>query len=318
MNVKCRGIISLWAVAECGIGGVLHALKIPLTGIFVGSISVVCLYFIALYSDNKKQAIIEATATVLAVKLIASPHSPWQAYVAVVFQALMALVFITGRQINPYQTMAFSVITQLESALQRLAIMILVFGTSFISALDKSIQQLIQWIGIPYSGEVLWPVFGAYVLLHLITGVFVGYWLPNLENDVAYIKSKNIDISKQESIKPLKQSKFVWLGLFISLVLPLLLAWMVNDKSLAYVFLRVLIITVALIFLVSPLIKFLIRRFIQEASDSNMVEDIISRLPQLIDNYSRHISWAANNYSGYKKFKYILAAVVCASVYEKD
>ena len=156
---KNLGIISLWAVAECGLGGIMHGMKIPFTGIVIGSISVVCLYFIALYSEHKKQAIIEATATVLMIKLIASPHSPWQAYVAVSFQALMAIVFLTGNRITKVNTFLFAIITQLESALQRILIMILIFGSSFINALEKSINQILSWLGITPQSNIIWIAF---------------------------------------------------------------------------------------------------------------------------------------------------------------
>ncbi|MCX7875007.1 MAG: hypothetical protein N2321_02445, partial [Melioribacteraceae bacterium] len=48
-------LTTLWAFTESTLGGILHALRIPFTGLFVGSASVFFISLIAQYSKNKNQ-----------------------------------------------------------------------------------------------------------------------------------------------------------------------------------------------------------------------------------------------------------------------
>jgi hypothetical protein len=306
------GLISLWAVAECGIGGVMHAIKIPFTGIIVGSISAMCLYFIALNSTFKKQAIIEATATVMMIKLLASPHSPWQAYVAVGFQALMAIVLLSSPHISKTQAMTFTIITQVESALQRIGIMVLIFGTSFFEALNKSAKQLMSNLGIDTGNHLIWIIFGSYVFLHIMVGMVLGYWLPRLNTEVHKIQPQ-IYTSTWSSVEIKKGRKKFWIVTITSLCLPLMIAWFLDEKALAFIFFRVLCITIAFIFILTPLIKYLILKYASKANNTAQVNSIIDQLPSLISYYGKHIQWAHQNYSGIKKIKYTLLSLLHAS-----
>lgn len=317
-KTKYQGIITLWAVAECGLGGIMHALKIPFTGIVVGSISVICLYFIAKYSEHKTKSIIEATATVLMIKLLASPHSPWQAYVAVSFQALMAIVLLTWKNIHNVNIFLFTIITQLESAVQRILIMVLVFGNDFISALDKAIVQIIKWMGISYEGSLVWPVFLGYVALHLLTGIILGFWIPGMEADVDNMRKKDIVLPQHINAQNIKANNRIWVILGLGLLLPLATAWILNDKSLVYVFLRVLVITMTFIFILTPVIKYFIKRFTSSNANQHQVDHIITQLPELVNDYARYIKWANINYSGLAKIKHILIAILYASIYKVD
>lgn len=317
-KTQYQGIITLWAVAECGLGGIMHALKIPFTGIVVGSLSVICLYFIAKYSEHKTKSIIEATATVLMIKLLASPHSPWQAYVAVSFQALMAIVLLSWKKISTVNIFAFTIITQLESAVQRILIMVLIFGNDFISALDKAIMQLVKWMGINYDGSLLWPVFFGYVSLHLLTGIVLGFWIPGMEADVDDMKRKVIELPDHQIADKRKGNIRIWMVLGLSLLLPLAVAWILNDESLVYVFLRVLVITMAFIFVLTPVMKYFIKRFTNSNANHHQVNQVIAQLPELVGIYTSYIKWANVNYSGLAKIKHILIAVLYASIYRVD
>jgi hypothetical protein len=312
-NFNYRGIISLWAVAECGIGGIMHGMKIPFTGIIVGGISIVCLYFISKYSANKKTAIIEATATVISIKLMASPHSPWQAYVAVMFQSLMAIVFLTGERINLAQTFLFSIITQIESAVQRILIMVLVFGNNFFKALDESAIKLVKSLGLSFDGSFVIPVFVGYLVLHFCTGLILGYWLPRIEKDVQILHENNPTLPDSNIEWSPKKNKKMWGMVIMGLFIPLLISYILNDKSYLFTFLRVMAITTIFIFVLTPVLKYFIRMVSKSSQNKGFVEEIISQLPRLINHYARHIKWASSQYKGLDKIKYTLVALVYAS-----
>ncbi|MCK5088079.1 MAG: hypothetical protein KAQ90_11190, partial [Melioribacteraceae bacterium] len=69
---RVNRLTALWAFSEAALGGILHALKIPLTGLFVGGAAVIFISLIAYYSE-KKHAILRATLLVVIVKFVVAP-----------------------------------------------------------------------------------------------------------------------------------------------------------------------------------------------------------------------------------------------------
>ena len=111
-----RRLTALWALSESGLGGIMHALKIPFTGLIVGGISVIIVSLISYLSSNSRESILRSLIIVLTIKLAISPHSSFTAYVAVSFQAVSAWFFfryISDLRIAAYTT---AIISMLESA----------------------------------------------------------------------------------------------------------------------------------------------------------------------------------------------------------
>ena len=54
-------LIAIWAISESGLGGLLHAAKIPFSGILLGSFAVIIITFIAKSSEERFNSIIKAT-----------------------------------------------------------------------------------------------------------------------------------------------------------------------------------------------------------------------------------------------------------------
>jgi len=67
-------ITALWGFSEAAFGGILHALTIPLRGLFISSAAVLFISLIALFSKNSKE-ILKATLIVVLIKAVVSPHS---------------------------------------------------------------------------------------------------------------------------------------------------------------------------------------------------------------------------------------------------
>ena len=68
-------LITLWVLCEAMLGGVIHAAKIPVSGLIVGSCAVICICLIAFYHPTKG-AIIKATIIVAIFKMMLSPQAP--------------------------------------------------------------------------------------------------------------------------------------------------------------------------------------------------------------------------------------------------
>lgn len=92
LQIDPKRIIAIWGFSEAALGGILHALKIPLTGMFVGGAAVVLITLLAHFSQ-KKSIILNATVTVIIIKAVISPHSPLAAYFAVTLQGLLGFIF---------------------------------------------------------------------------------------------------------------------------------------------------------------------------------------------------------------------------------
>ena len=54
----------------------MHAFKLPFTGLFVGGFAVLCVGLLAYVERPAASTILRATALVLLVKAVVSPHSP--------------------------------------------------------------------------------------------------------------------------------------------------------------------------------------------------------------------------------------------------
>src|SRR5687768_16638237 len=90
-------LVSLWIVCEAFAGGILHAARIPFTGMMVSSLSVTCISLIAFFVPSRT-AILKATIIVAFFKLMLSPHSPPTAYVALFFQGYMGQLLFINRK----------------------------------------------------------------------------------------------------------------------------------------------------------------------------------------------------------------------------
>src|SRR5688572_9488138 len=84
-------LVAFWVVCEAFAGGIMHAAKIPFTGMVVSSLAVTSIALIA-YFIPTKSAILKATIIVAFFKLALSPHSPPTAYIAVFFQGYLGYI----------------------------------------------------------------------------------------------------------------------------------------------------------------------------------------------------------------------------------
>ncbi|MEO8934802.1 MAG: hypothetical protein ABI295_10905 [Xanthomarina sp.] len=142
-KIAVERLTALWALNECALGGAMHAFKLPFTGILVGGISVLLITLIALYSKNIWSTLLKALTLVLLIKLSINPYSPVPAYFAVSFQAFLGILLYSVFSINNFTIVLLCVFSFLESALQKLVTLTIIFGQSLWKALDI----YMEWIG---------------------------------------------------------------------------------------------------------------------------------------------------------------------------
>ena len=119
-TLAIQRLTALWAFSESGLGGIMHALQIPFTGLVIGGFAVIIITFITKISAYKYSQVLQSLFVVLIVKVMVSPYTPFPAYIAVSFQALIGIALFRLLKVNLLSILLLSIIAMLESALQQL------------------------------------------------------------------------------------------------------------------------------------------------------------------------------------------------------
>jgi hypothetical protein len=169
-------IVALWAVCEGMLGGIIHGINMPGTGLFVSSGSVICISLLAWYFPSKG-VILKATIIVSIFKILLSPHSPPTAYIAVFFQGLVGELLFMNRRTFKLSCILLAVLALVESAIQRILVLTVIYGSGLWKAVDQFISKL---TGEKHITNFSWYIAVGYVLLHLIVGILIGRFASGL------------------------------------------------------------------------------------------------------------------------------------------
>lgn len=313
-------LIALWVLCEAMLGGIIHGFKIPISGLVVGSCAVICICLIGWYAPARG-AIIKATLIVAVFKMMLSPQAPPTAYIAVFFQGLLGELLFRNKKYFRAACIALAVLALLESALQRILVMTLVYGKDIWEVLNDSIYRIGGTAGTDYSYFIiLW-----YVLLHLIVGVLVGVWAGFLPQriqllDVLQRKYQIHPVANTSAImvkakkkRPLYRTFFfiIWLAvllLWLQSMLHIGKPWLPSLVSLR-ILLRSVIIILTWYFLLGPFLKKVLQRWLQQKKQQSawQVQQVVDQLP-----FTRHLvtqSWQLS--AGEKGIKRI---VLCCRI----
>ena len=322
-EINPNGLILLWAFAESGIGGILHALKLPFTGIFVGGIAIICIALMS-YFTNNRLTILKALGIVLLVKFTVSPHSPWQAYVAVVFQAYLGYFLFKSNNHFKIKCFLLSVICMLESGVQRVLIMVLIYGTNFMKAIDKAAVALAQSLGLNDLPSLVFSVFGLYIVVHIAVGFAIGWWLPTIPERLWQFELKVPD-SPNLSPNVVRKKGFLTIlsGFVILAVILFIIKLLVPEMpaaSIFFIFFRSLLVSIGLIFIVGPIIKLLIMKYSVDKTNQNQIlfREILNDIPDFTSRAISLVNFVNKEYSGLQKIKiYILSLLQLSLRYKK-
>ncbi|GAA4373818.1 hypothetical protein [Hymenobacter koreensis] len=178
-------LVALWALSEALLGGVLHALKLPVTGLVVGGAAVVLLRLLGHYA-RRPGIVLRGMLVVLALKAMLSPQSPPTAYVAVAFQGLIGEWLSWGTSFPRLRGMALGLLTMLESAAQRVLMLWLVFGNGLPEAFNQFVQGLLgPWAAQQPNYALL--LAGGYLALHALVGIVLGWWAGGLPAQLPHL-----------------------------------------------------------------------------------------------------------------------------------
>ncbi len=193
-------LCALWVLAESGLGGWMHSLKIPLTGIFLGGASVVIMALLARNHKRPNQRILQAFLLVSAFKLLISPQAPIQAYFALSFQALCGMLFFSLISSFRLACMVTGFIALAESGAQKFLIASLWMGEDFWHALSGFAQQVGGYLHLQaeIATMIPWVVVAGWTLFHAFWGLAIGIWINRW-----LIQSPKLPVVSNDTIKKL-------------------------------------------------------------------------------------------------------------------
>jgi ABC-type thiamin/hydroxymethylpyrimidine transport system permease subunit len=277
-------LIALWVLCEAMLGGVIHAARIPVSGLIVGSCAVTCICLIAYYVPAGG-AIIKATIIVAIFKMMLSPQSPLPAYFAVFFQGLTGELLFVNRKFYRLSCLLLSVLALVESGLQRIVVLTIVYGNNFWKAVNTFLNDL---AGQKEFTNYSLMLGSGYVFIHILAGLAVGWWAGIIPSKVAKWKkllpeNYGEPDSHEKIIFAVKRKKRKWLKkgvLVIWIILVLLylqshfrIGEPVLPSSLPLqILLRSVIVILAWYFVVSPALTWLLKNWLQKKQEGSQRE----------------------------------------------
>ncbi len=289
-------LTALWAFAESGLGGIMHALQIPFTGLVVGGMAVIIISLIAQIAAHDKKQVLKAAVIVLIVKAMISPYTPFPAYIAVSFQALLGYTVFTLLPINFFSILLVSTIAMLESAIQKLLVLTLFFGKSFWKAMDEMIAFIAKQFGITTGNGSQWLV-GTYLVIYLVGGIVIAWIAYKTINGFFAekgilvsdsIRTMNEDIYTGNTTKRKTLFQKLWVMILVLVILSVILfvfaadtkqGWLAVAKTVSWTLSAILV----WFMLIGPLVTKLIQKLLQKKQSkySDEVLRTLAFLPML-------------------------------------
>jgi nucleoside-triphosphatase THEP1 len=291
-NAVYYRLIALWVLCEAMLGGIIHGFKIPVSGLVVGSCAIICICLIAWYAPAKGN-ILKATVIVAIFKMMLSPQAPPPAYIAVFFQGLMGELLFWNRRFFKLSCILLAVLGLLESGLQRILVLTIVYGNDLWKVINNFFNGLTgQKTTTNYS---LW-IGGGYVFLHFITGLAIGWWAALLPQRIIRWNNEGTFIipvtegSVVSTPEKRKKKKRVKTGLFIVWLLLIALyvqsyfkigAPLLPSHVSLKILLRSLIIVLGWVFIIGPVLTQLLHQWLKkkQARSQREVQEVLRLLP---------------------------------------
>lgn len=294
----------------------MHGIHIPFTGMIVSCLAVTCIIFIAYYVPSKNN-IIKATIIVACFKLMLSPHSPPTAYIAVFFQGTLGQLLFYKKRFFMASAIILAVMALVESAVQRILVLMILYGNTFWYALNEFIHKTVGTNNINYSSLIAI----LYILLHAIVGVFTGIYAVNLANRSDSWRKDHTSL--QFKIIPgaipgnndqrNKRIKWFFVLLWMILILLFLYSYLYPGQSVIRpgevlkIILRSVLILLTWHIIIAPVMMHFIKRSLhaQQTKQKTALKEIMAIIPAT--KYIFIQSWKVSaEEKGIKRIKYFL------------
>ena len=321
-------LIALWVVCEAFAGGIMHAAKLPFTGMIISSFSVTCIILIA-YFIPSGSAIIRATFIVMVFKLMLSPYSPPTAYLAVFFQGLVGQLLFYNRKPVFAFAILLAVLALVESAVQRILVLFIIYGNTFWHAVDQFVKKIVGGSDKNYS---MLLALG-YIIVHALAGIFVGSFAMRLVKRSNSGRSADIPRLSEEHIPETtvlpaagrnKKTKFLFIILWFFPVLLLVQSAVdpanavLRANETLLIFLRSILIVSGWYLILSPLIMKILKAGLrsQRQKNSSALNEILLLLPGTKYIFMQSWKFSAGR-TGFSRLKLFLRILTVNILFEK-
>lgn len=312
-------LTALWALNESGLGGFLHVFNSPFTGFIVGGISILLISLIAFYAENKWQSILKALVIVLIIKMAVSPYSPFAAYIAVSFQAIFGAFVLSNFSWKGLTLMVLGFVTFLESALQKLIVLTIVYGENLWEAINiygNWVQAKLNFISETSPISIL---IGIYLTVYGLGGILAGIFIQNILKIISQELEHTFFLSVEQETdlpdkkkRPSLKNKIIWVWLITVGLMVLAFAifggQLFGWKQAIYIVLRSFLILMLWYLVLGPLLLKLIRNYLSKKQSKYQID--VSNALDLFPYFRQIISYTwkeTNQLKGYERFKYFMA-----------
>jgi hypothetical protein len=263
---------------------------------------------------------------VIIIKAVVSPYTPFAAYFAVSLQGILGCLFFSTKKFYKLSALLLGLLVLFFSGVQKIILLTILFGNTLWESLDIFIKQIsIEIFSIDHPEiNYSYVLIVAYVLLHLIAGLFIGIYAGRLPQRIDYYKgvipSSISSINGEEIPHREKRKKRSWIlrptGIFV-IVLSIgiiVFSYLSPDLeenvaiSVMIMLIRALAITIIWYGLLAPVVKKYFQKFVakRKSEYSKDLEEIISMFPEfrVIVNNCWKLS---GDKKGYKRIRYFLS-----------
>jgi len=276
---------ALWALVEITLGGVLHAMRIPLTGLFVGSMALACVYLIA-RSTTSYRVVLQAMVSVMAIKMMATPHASPFSYVAMAIQTLCCIPLIGHKGHSRKWVTSMFLLASLYSPMQKIVILYITFGHQ---GLMVVLEEFRKWLapGLTTTELMLIPLV-LWLGIHLVAGFFLAKWLHTWVAQGAgkqelhdeWIRYDIIDTHPPYSQRRSTTRK-VLLNVAVVLIVVLLYLYESVMPTWIHVLWRPLFIILFWQLIFRPIISIISKRWTSGGKDDGNVQVVMDELPRM-------------------------------------
>ena len=326
-TISVLRITALWAFSESAFGGILHALTIPLRGIFINAAAVLFICLIALFSKSSKE-ILKSTLIVILIKALVSPHSPLTAYFAVGVQGMIGYLVFINKNFFRTSALLLGIITLFFSGIQKIVVLTILFGNNLWKSINIFVKQIAnEFLSLGFNPDIHYGflLIGIYVFIHIIAGIFIGFYagaLPKrLDEYSDKINEIDFGLPLSEIPKKVKRGKKKsWLrrptGIIILAILFFILIYSyfnpyksdIASVEIIIMLIRSIALTVLWYALLAPFVRKMFQKFIsgKKSFYSEEIDEVLNLFPHFkkIAGYT----WKeSQSLKGIKKIKYFLS-----------
>ncbi|HRI01731.1 MAG TPA: hypothetical protein PK006_11820 [Saprospiraceae bacterium] len=310
-------LTAFWAFSECVLGGLLHSVKFPFSGLFLTGISVLCILFILIESGGRSSQLLSSLFLVLLLKIILSPQASPTALMAVGFQASFTfIIFSLIRNLVAVASISM-LCCFIESAFQKLILLYLFGGNNLIQAIDEFVLKIPKYFDLFGTIQGSSVLVAFYLLVYIFSSVvFIHYFFriykrwTSVKSDLLVLDELNIVESVGGESKKERSYKLKWILLIVGLVL---FALPQMRQFFPVWLFRFYLFIIIWMWIVIPIFNFIIKRRMANVSSRN--SELIARTLALFPFFKNVFTFLWRKNESYKLFTRFLITLEMSFIY---